>query len=59
MANVCLVAPVKLLVTADDAAVLSLTLRRANADRSWIAERGHAERRFGRTALHRLTDFRC
>lgn len=55
MANVCLVAPVKLLATADDATALSATLERANAARSWIAARGHEERRFGRTALHRLT----
>jgi putative transposase len=55
VANVCLVAPVKLLPTAAHADALRATVERANAARSWIAERGHAEGCFGRTALHRLT----
>jgi IS605 OrfB family transposase len=50
-----LVAPVKLLPPAEDCEALHETLERANAARCWIAERGHAERRFGRSALHRLT----
>ena len=55
MANVCLVAPVKLLASAEDAEALRETLERANAARSWIAEQGHARHSFGRNALHGLT----
>ena len=55
MANVCLVAPVKLLTSSEEAELLRTTLECANAARDWIAEQGHAERRFARTALHRLT----
>jgi putative transposase len=55
MANVCLVAPAKLLVRGQDSQTLRETLERADAARCWIAERGHTERRFGRSALHRLT----
>jgi putative transposase len=53
--NVCLVAPVKLLPSGEQADVLERTLDRANSARTWIAERGHAEGRLGRTALHLLT----
>jgi putative transposase len=57
MANVCLVAPVKLLASDEESEALRETLERANAARSWIAEQGHAERSFGRTALHRATHY--
>ena len=55
MANVCLVAPVRLLPSAHQSAALEGTLECANMARSWIALQGHASRVFGRTALHRLT----
>jgi putative transposase len=55
MANVCLVAPVKLLPGDEQAGLLSATLERANAARSWIAERGRQVSGYGRTALHRRT----
>jgi len=54
MANVCLAAPVKLLASDEDSEALRETLERANNARCWIAEQGYAERRFARTALHRL-----
>ena len=55
VANVCLVASVKLLPAVGQADALASTLGRANAARSWIARQGHAQGCFGRTALHRLT----
>lgn len=45
----------KLLPTDEQAAHLRATLERANEARTWIAERGHTEGRFGRAALHALT----
>jgi IS605 OrfB family transposase len=50
-----LVAPIKLLPTAQHADVLARTLERANAARSWIAARGAERGMRGRTVLHRLT----
>ena len=51
----CVWCSVKLLPTIEQAQSLRATLDQANAARSWIAERGHAKRCFGRTALHRLS----
>jgi len=55
VANVCLVAPVKLLASSEQADMLDATVKQANAARCWIAEQGDAERCLGRSALHRLT----
>jgi len=59
VANVRLVAAVKLLASDEQAGMLDATVKRANAARCWIAERGHAERCLGRSALHRLTYYQA
>jgi putative transposase len=54
MANMCLVASVKLLATPEQQTALVASIERANLARSWIAEQGRRDGRGDRTALHRL-----
>lgn len=54
VANVCLVAPLRLLPDEKQEGQLRRTVRRANEARSWVARQGHENHVVGRVPLHRL-----